>query len=472
VLQSIRLERFKAFRDSGWIDLRPLTVLAGANSSGKSSVLQSLLLLRQSLESDARRGHLRLDGKYLQLSSLSDVAFSKPPAGRAFIRYGLRFRSEIRTWKAQRYVPGASLAGAHQVLLAELTLTFRSAAEASEKVVVSDIDVRTGVSGFNGPRLRLRYKPDGSYAAQLTGGQGLRGIPAKHVIVGAKGRQFLPEFVEVRGEGVEVGADTLRPMPAPFADVFEDLRDTLETRLEYLGPLREQPHRAYLHGGGSQAEIGERGEFAAQVLWQERDQLVRYARIGSGTPRQMRLLDAVNAAFVDVGLTQPMDVRSTSQVMYQILLGLPDQKKQVTISDVGFGVSQLLPIVVMCLRAPEDAILLMEQPEIHLHPRLQGNLADFFVALSATGKRFVVETHSDHFVDRLRRRIAEDRTDALKNAVGVLFARPSEDSQGTSLEPLRIDRYGSIENWPRDFMPEAAAEAEAIVKAGLHKRRS
>jgi len=130
-----------------------------------------------------------------------------------------------------------------------------------------------------------------------------------------------------------------------------------------------------------------------------------------------------------------------------------------------------LPIVVMGLRSPETSLLLFEQPEIHLHPKLQANLADFFLRLAVSGKRLLVETHSDHFINRLRRRIAEDPTDELKEKVSILFVRPPHDGQGAIIEPLQVNQYGVIENWPPDFLPESADEAEAIFRAGLEKRQ-
>ena len=114
---------------------------------------------------------------------------------------------------------------------------------------------------------------------------------------------------------------------------------------------------------------------------------------------------------------------------------------------------------------------MLEQPEIHLHPKLQANLADFLLTLAEQGKRIVVETHSDHFINRIRRRIAEDDTDDLAGKVNILFVHPAGDGQGAAIEPLEVDRYGVVKNWPPNFLPEAADEAEAIFLAGLEKRR-
>ena len=121
-------------------------------------------------------------------------------------------------------------------------------------------------------------------------------------------------------------------------------------------------------------------------------------------------MEAVNNAFINIGMLEPVDVKSEKSIMYQILfrLGGSKTREAVTIADVGFGVSQLLPILVLGIRSDESSLLLLEQPEIHLHPKLQANLADFLLTLAEQGRRLIVETHSDHFINRLRRRIAED----------------------------------------------------------------
>jgi len=243
--------------------------------------------------------------------------------------------------------------------------------------------------------------------------------------------------------------------------------------MEYLGPLREEPQRAYLHSGSPFPEIGQRGEFAAQVLWLEKDTVVHYKPSMHEEADTVPLLTAVGDAFQRLGITQPINVRSGMSIVYQILFGLKGwkQRKHVSIADVGFGVSQLLPIVVMGLRAPEGSLLLFEQPEIHLHPQVQASLADFFLTLGESKKRLLIETHSDYFINRLRRRIAEDPTDELGERVSILFVRPPEDGKGAVIEPMRVDRYGVIENWPADFLPESADEAERIIRAGLKKRQ-
>ena len=284
---------------------------------------------------------------------------------------------------------------------------------------------------------------------------------------------FLPYLVPNRVTVERKNFLQLRELSRTLNLPFRDLENELSLHLEYLGPLRERPKSLYLHSGNAITEIGESGQYAAQILWLERDNKIQYRPRVDSPDEEVTLSEAVNDALHQLGLSQSVKTESVRSMMYQILLGLnsSDNKRSVTIADVGFGVSQLLPILVLCLRAHTSAIILLEQPEIHLHPKLQANLADFLLAVASQGIRIVVETHSDHFINRLRRRIAEDQTDKLKDQINILFVHPPRGEHGATIEPLQLTRFGVIENWPSDFLPEAADEAEAIFAAGIEKRR-
>ncbi len=115
-------------------------------------------------------------------------------------------------------------------------------------------------------------------------------------------------------------------------------------------------------------------------------------------------------------------------------------------------------------------MLLLEQPEIHLHPRLQAMLAEFLLCTAQVGKTVIVETHSDHLINRLRRCIAEDETGTLADMVSILFVHPgTEDNPSSYVEALEIDETGNIVNWPPDFLSEAANESLAILRASQQK---
>ena len=476
MIRTMRLQNFKAFEDTGEIELKPITVLAGPNSGGKSSILQSLLLLKQTLDAPPEID-LSLDGKFLQFSTFSDLAFGKPNMARSNIRFIFGVETVMGSQSAARYFPSfkSSHDSTGMTIQNQIELSFRYRKRGSTTAVVLDyFRVSPRLEGVEGPQLTGRLVK-GMYQANMKG----EGITLPEHFKGRRihnvnGRHFTPLYLSFEEDEEERGHGSVYPLPLVFRVPFHRLQDDLGSNLDYLGPLRERPRRAYLHSGNPLVEIGESGQYAAQILWNERDKKVKFVPSLGREPIEVTLMEAVNLAFNNLGIVQPVDVQSQWSVMYQILFSISKQKtrKQVTIADVGFGMSQLLPILVLGLRSDESSLMLLEQPEIHLHPKLQANLADFLLTLSSQGKRIVVETHSDHFINRLRRRIAEDPTDKLADEVNILFFHPPKDGNGASIEPLRVNRYGVIDNWPDDFLPEAADEAEAIFVAGLEKRRN
>jgi predicted ATPase len=185
---------------------------------------------------------------------------------------------------------------------------------------------------------------------------------------------------------------------------------------------------------------------------------------------EMPLKDAVQQALRLLGIEQQLKI-TKGYGNYRTLLSLLSQAEEyVSIVDVGFGVSQILPIIAVSLLSPVNSILVFEQPEIHLHPRAQAGLGELFLCLARTGRRVLVETHSENLINRLRRRIAEDDHNQFENWVNILFVHPPAEGRGATVEKGRVDRYGNIENWPPGFQAESAIDARAIILAGANKR--
>ncbi len=474
MIKKLRLFNFKAFEDTGSLDLRPITVLAGPNSGGKSSVLQSLLLLKQTLAGRPEI-NLNLDGQYLQFSDFSELVFGRPSLSKSAITYQFLIESPMPREYVPRYFsnPPPFDGDEDATLRSDIEMTFRyRRQELRDSAILDQFKIESRLGELRGPFFRASYR-DGRYKASMAGKNVRRRLASfkGQRIDTVHGRHFLPQFLVLEADGDSDYRQHLT-LDAIFRNPLNRLREELEVQLGYLGPLRQRPQRAYLHSGNPTIDIGESGEYAAQVLWRERNRKISYSTGIGEDPQETTLLEAVNDAFARIGMLQPVTVKSERSVMYQILFLLEGSrtKQTTTIADVGFGVSQLLPILVIGLRLGKESLLMLEQPEIHLHPRLQANLADFLLTLATNGRRIIIETHSDHFINRLRRRIAEDSTNQLQDSVSILFVNPPVEGRGAKVEPLQIDKYGVIRNWPPGFLPEAADEAQAIFLAGMNKR--
>ena len=141
----------------------------------------------------------------------------------------------------------------------------------------------------------------------------------------------------------------------------------------------------------------------------------------------------------------------------------------VLLTNVGFGVSQVLPVLALCALADEGSILILEQPEIHLHPAVQAGLADLLIdVIKNRNIQIILESHSEHLLTRLQRRIAEE---TLTPDNVALYFTHIEDGE-SKLEELQIDQYGNISNWPQDFFGDIMGDVVAMTEAAMHRQAS
>ncbi len=152
---------------------------------------------------------------------------------------------------------------------------------------------------------------------------------------------------------------------------------------------------------------------------------------------------------------------------YEIRVKKTSSSAEVLLPDVGFGVSQVLPVLVLCYYADEGSTLIIEQPELHLHPAAQSELADVLIdVVKKRRMQIIVESHSEHLLRRLQRRIAEEE---FKAGDAALYF--CEIDNGTSkITPLEINDEGFIENWPKDFFGDEMGELAAITAEAMKHR--
>lgn len=238
--------------------------------------------------------------------------------------------------------------------------------------------------------------------------------------------------------------------------------------VRYLGPLREAPHVLY-DPGPSKLDLGVRGEYSAAVLHaQARTTVLMPTPTGTGEPT--RLSEALDFWLQTFGLAE----RARSEDRGRIGIGLSVTPKgidrEVDLTSVGVGVSQVLPVILLCLLAQPGTLVVLEQPELHLHPKLQQDLADFLLACARSGRQIVLETHSEHLVNRLRYRIAQDETDETHDLIGLVFAE--NDNGVTRYREPEVNVYGGVgDDWPAGFLDLTAKQSQDLVRESLAKRK-
>lgn len=240
----------------------------------------------------------------------------------------------------------------------------------------------------------------------------------------------------------------------------------------YLGPLRRAPSFIMLSSPGSTGGIGQEGELTASVLRYRGNKIIDKAPVPDGIASELPLAEAVGKWVSYLGLADDISVKDLAGLGLKVNVKPSGVESEVSLTSVGVGVSQVLPVVVLCLLAESGSVILLEQPELHLHPGLQQRLADFFIAVAESGRQLIVETHSEYFVSRLRRRVVEDTDDELLKLVKIVSSERDRETGETTYRDIDLTQYGEIQDWPKGFFDQAAVDEREIIRGALLKRKA
>jgi predicted ATPase len=447
MLKSLRIENFKSWKDTGLIRLAPITVFFGANSAGKTSLLQFLLMLKQTAESSDRNRVIHFGDEYsiVELGTFQDLIFEHDLGNKLSFDLSwtlpkpLEFSNRLKRLRYSTQELRFQAAISHE--------GERQAIESMEYRMVMENGASVSVRMFTAPG-RSSFKLEAAgYDLKRTQG---RAWP-------------LPAPLRFYGFPDEVSAYFQN------AGFTSDLALALERQLKailYLGPLRDVPKRSYAWAGDEPEHVGQSGDGVIAALLAAKGRM-----ISGGFKHKARPFQAVVATWLaQLGLLDSFEARkiSANRKDYEVRVRTRGSSKDVDLTDVGFGISQVLPVVVESFYAPRDSTVIIEQPELHLHPRVQSELADLFIAAVHAREenqnrdiQFIIESHSEHFLQRLQRRIAEK---ALKpEEVALYFCEPGQ--HGSVLGELKVNPFGDIENWPQDFFGDPMADLSARLNA-------
>jgi predicted ATPase len=250
-------------------------------------------------------------------------------------------------------------------------------------------------------------------------------------------------------------------------------------RLKYLGPLRDEPKAIYpLAGYNDPKDIGFKGEFTAAVMDNNKNSPVTYVPsssfpFSSGTqiiPINTNLVGAVQDWLEYLGIAKAVATEDMGKLGHELTIATAEPGQLHDLTHVGVGVSQALPIVVLSLLAEAGSTLIFEQPELHLNPRVQTRLADFFMSLIFSGKQCVVETHSEYLISRLRYLSALAKDVPISKLIKIYFVeKPGDQSVYNEVE---MTDGGVIKNWPVGFFDETERNSQAIIQAQIEKSLS
>lgn len=505
LLASISLENYKCFKERTDIEIAPLTLLCGVNSSGKSSILKSLLMLKQSAESNLSDGAVVFSGTYVECGLFDDIVYYGCEQGKNEFVLRNRFvinnhklvnigmfvkRQDAKVFNELRHIY-SSIKGDVKSFIFDVELVIRKCQDDSNEfmryiknneIFSFNIDIHAlDTEGEIIPDTQgyLKFELNNNSQSSIDS----HFLSWNNIPSFAKGAKSFTKYIcSCSFDGLCISNIFAYDMPNRLKAVIPNILSIFRIisnqykNVEFIAPLRETPQRTYVIKSSDISSVGIHGENTASLLAKIKNRNLitdmycpwtnelpvdnnGYVKSDYYTIIQ-QWLDYFEMGHLDV---------SGDNGIINIRIG------QHNISDVGFGLSQVLPIIVQGICMDKEQTLLIEQPEVHLHPKLELQMADFLVALAESERTVIVETHSDHIKNRILRRIVEDNERSLKDKIQIYFIEQTTDEITHNISSVKTsvsidDCYGT-HNSPKGFFDQAAQEQLELLQAGIAKRK-
>ncbi|GAB2598513.1 AAA family ATPase [Spirosoma areae] len=419
LINSLGLKNFKCFEELD-VKFAPITILTGANSSGKSSLIYAILAV---LQTEQFPFYLSPNGKYVNMGSFEEVVLGKDIQKNISIKFSIRsnYFDELyynTTWKGD----SGGLPVLHNL-------------ELKNKRLELSINMNSG-----------NYSVNLSLFSQHKN----KKLPEAFILTSIKGRSQDEFIISTEGNLI------FNNIKFPSADkmirtfllpILEDFRNysiggigvspyALQLyNFNYIGSFRLPPERTYYQKTKAEAKISSSGEgYIDQIMeWEVTD------------PKK---LNELNLLLKDLQLFDEIQSNKSKGGRFELNIKTPNSALYNSLVDVGFGISQFLPIIVADLQLSDQSCLAISQPEIHLHPKIQAQFGNYLSnQIKKTQKQYIVETHSEYLLNRIRLLLV---TGELKpEDVRVLYFE--NDGVKSTVHDVEFATDGQIKGAPQGF---------------------
>lgn len=399
MLTSIKLQNFKCFRDLTEVPLSKLNLFTGVNGKGKSTVIQSLLLIRQSSEINRVTQNIFFNGSCVELGTFNDVKNIDIPTKEPII-LGYTFRTDDGEYNICYKLISDDLDDM-SALLSEVTICGSYKTEPFN-VEIYKVGDRHKFS-HNGKRRPMRWS-DLLFNKEVAGND----LQLKYV-------KFITNLTKIH----YVSADRLGPQDYYFKSNLPRF-----------------------------TTVGNKGQYTATILAKKKTEPVIYELCIEDYPQTV--LDQTEAWLNKIFGGGKINIKTIEASIVLLQMNSSNSRQLFKPINVGFGYSYILPIVVSSLIAQKGSILIIENPEAHLHPRAQSQLIKFLARVASTGVQVIVESHSDHILNGLRVAVVDGEIPLTYTDVKVAYF----DGSDNYFKEVPIHSDGSITSWPEDFFDQ------------------
>lgn len=487
VFDRLDMEGFGSFRDKTSIELKPLTLLYGQNSAGKSTIIKSLLLLQQTFEGHRRRpgAQFVFSGEYVDLGSFVSAVSDHRVDAKMSVGVRLPIQAIADPQRNSGGIDPEIIPQGDLLDPQEVSITWEIGIDESDLVVLIEVagkplrfEMRSGDSSYrNGinrrshlqlmilseestqnfiqllapnptlfsdsdrlltdlksaPRIQVAFEP-GLFPTRVRG-------TYREGVFTPYGRQQIdeddPSVEERRG---------LERRWRVFVGRLENQMRSKLSKIAYIGPLRQRTERNGRYYPAPDSQVGRKGEHMLSMLYENQ----HYVRMVNNYLQMMEMPYSIN-------VDQVSSQETLGSLIHMTLVN--GKGLRLALADVGVGYSQVLPLITQSV-ASRGNLLCIEQPELHLHPAMQSRLADLFIdsATSGSSVQYIIETHSENLILRMMKRIREGRLNPAD--VQVIYIDQDSTGRSSAIE-LPLDEHGDfVRPWPHGFFDERLHEIE------------